>query len=63
MLVLTRKVGKAIMIGENIKVTILEANDYTVKIGVDAPRDVTVHREEVFDRIANGEKSQRGIKS
>jgi carbon storage regulator len=51
MLVLTRRIGEIIRIGPHIVVTILGVNGSQVRIGVDAPRDVAVHREEIFERI------------
>jgi len=51
MLVLTRRIGEIIRIGPDIVVTILGVNGSQVRIGVDAPRDVAVHREEIFERI------------
>ena len=51
MLVVTRRVGQAIKIGDDITVTVQEVNGKQVRIGVDAPRDVPVHREEVYERI------------
>ena len=51
MLVLTRRMGETIRIGPHIVVTVLGVNGSHVRIGVDAPRDVEVHREEIFERI------------
>ena len=51
MLILTRKTGEAIMIGDNIKVTITEAHNNQVKVGIEAPREIEVHRLEIFDKI------------
>ena len=51
MLVLTRRMGETIRIGPDIIVTVLGVNGSQVRIGVDAPRDVAVHREEIFERI------------
>jgi carbon storage regulator len=51
MLVLTRRMGETIRIGPHIVVTVLGVNGSHVRIGVEAPRDVEVHREEVFERI------------
>ena len=57
MLILTRRVGETLMIGDEVKVTVLGVKGNQVRIGVDAPRDVTVHREEIDDRIKK-EKEQ-----
>lgn len=51
MLVLSRKVGETIRIGDNIKVTILAVGDGQVRMGFDAPKEVAVHREEIYQRI------------
>jgi len=56
-LILTRRVGETLMIGDEVKVTVLGVKGNQVRIGVDAPRDVTVHREEIYDRIKK-EKEQ-----
>jgi carbon storage regulator len=53
MLILTRRVGEIIRIGPDVVVTVLSVNGSQVRIGVDAPKTVTVHREEVFERIKN----------
>jgi carbon storage regulator len=51
MLILTRRVGETLMIGDQVTVTVLGVKGNQVRIGVEAPRDVAVHREEIFDRI------------
>ena len=51
MLILTRRVGETLMIGDHVSVTVLGVKGNQVRIGVNAPRDVAVHREEIFDRI------------
>lgn len=51
MLVLSRKVGECIMIGDAIKVTVVELGGDKVRIGIEAPRDISVHREEVYRLI------------
>jgi carbon storage regulator len=51
MLILTRRVGEIIRIGPEVVVTVLGVNGSQVRLGVDAPMEVTVHREEVFERI------------
>jgi carbon storage regulator len=54
MLVLSRKVNERIVIDGNIVVTVVRIRGEIVRLGVDAPRDVTVHRQEVADEIARG---------
>ncbi len=51
MLVLTRRRGESVMIGDNIRVVVLEVSGDQIRLGIDAPRSVTVHRQEVFDEI------------
>ena len=55
MLILTRRVGESLMVGDEVTVTVLGVKGNQVRIGVDAPRDVAVHREEIFKRIQDGE--------
>lgn len=52
MLVLTRKSGESIMIGNDVVVTVIEVRGDQVRIGIDAPRSVPVHREEIFRQVA-----------
>jgi carbon storage regulator len=52
MLVLTRKVGQSIVIGDGIEVLVLEVRGEQVRLGIRAPKDVTVHRKEIYDQIA-----------
>jgi carbon storage regulator len=55
MLILTRRVGESLKVGEEITVTVLGVKGNQVRIGVDAPRDVSVHREEIYNRIHDGD--------
>jgi carbon storage regulator len=52
MLVLTRKTGETVVIGRDIEVTVLEVQGHRVKLGFKGPADVTIHRTEVYQRIA-----------
>lgn len=56
MLVLTRKAGEGIIIGDDIKITVVELKGGGVRIGIDAPREMKVHRQEVFDKIKQENK-------
>jgi carbon storage regulator len=59
MLILTRRIGENVRIGEDVVVTVLGVNGGQVRLGVTAPRDVEVHREEIFERIKRDRALQR----
>ena len=61
MLILTRRVGETVMIGDDIAVTVLGVKGNQVRVGVNAPKEVSVHREEIYERIKREE--QTGISS
>jgi carbon storage regulator len=51
MLILTRRIGEAIIIGDDVEINILDVKGSHVKIGIDAPKEISVHREEIYQRI------------
>ena len=51
MLILTRRIGEMLMIGDEIKITVLGVRGNQVRIGIDAPKDISVHRKEVYDQV------------
>lgn len=53
MLILTRRLGESITIGQNIKIVVIDINSNQVKIGIEAPRDIEIYREEIYDKINN----------
>ena len=57
MLILTRRVGEALMIGENTKIVVLGVKGSQIRLGINAPKDIMVHREEIFIKIQE-EKNQ-----
>ncbi len=53
MLILTRRIGENVRIGEDVSVTVLEVKGNQVRLGIAAPKTIAVHREEIFERIAH----------
>ena len=61
MLILTRRVGETLMIGDEVTVTVLGVKGNQVRIGVNAPRNVAVHREEIYERIKREQAGQANL--
>ncbi|MGE3296084.1 MAG: carbon storage regulator CsrA [Porticoccaceae bacterium] len=60
MLILTRRVGETIVIGDDVTVTVLGVKGNQVRLGVNAPRDLPVHREEIYERIQQEHQAAAG---
>jgi carbon storage regulator len=58
MLILTRRVGESVMIGNDVTVTILGVKGNQVRVGINAPKDVAVHREEIYERIKREQEGE-----
>ena len=61
MLILTRRAGETVMIGDDVTITVLGVKGNQVRIGINAPRDVAVHREEIFERIKNEQSAKDAV--
>lgn len=51
MLILTRRVGEALMVGDETKIVVLGVKGSQIRLGINAPKDIVVHREEIYDKI------------
>ena len=61
MLIIARKPGEKITIGDDTVITLLEIKDNQVRLGIEAPRHITIHRQEVYDRIKKANQASAGI--
>ena len=61
MLVLSRKLNQAIMIGDNVRIVVVAVDRDQVKLGIDAPREIPVHRSEVFEEIQRANRAAAGL--
>jgi carbon storage regulator len=57
MLILTRRVGETVMIGDDVTITVLGVKGNQVRVGINAPKHVAVHREEIYERIKREQQS------
>ncbi len=62
MLILTRRVGETLMIGDEVTVTVLGVKGNQVRIGVNAPKEVAVHREEIYERIRKEQEGEVDVR-
>lgn len=63
MLILTRRVGETLIIGDDITITVLGIKGHQVRLGINAPKEVSVHREEIYQRIQQEKNKQHGQQS
>jgi len=63
MLILTRRVGETVMIGNEVSITVLGVKGNQVRIGINAPKHIAVHREEIYERIKREQGEQREAES
>ena len=63
MLILTRRIGEKLVIGENVTVAVVGVKGNQIRVGIDAPRDIQVHRDEIYQRILKEREELNGTRS
>lgn len=61
MLILSRKIGEAIIIGDNVSITVLSSAGKTVRLGIEAPKEISVHREEIYNKLQREKETEDDI--
>ncbi len=61
MLILTRRIGERLLIGDEITISVLGKKGSQIRVGIEAPREVAVHREEIYERIKSTEAEQKAV--
>jgi carbon storage regulator len=62
MLILTRRLGESLLLGPNIRITVVGIRGHQIRIGIDAPTSVRVHREELYERLQRDDKMRRALR-